>query len=139
LDETRPVGRLTVQRAVADYIDYLSTSGKNTNTAESCAVTYILPKLGHCEVMSLTSPQLRQWVAWVAETPAQNGGVAKQQRKGEDEQIRRHRASANRHVAFSRPRSIMPSTQRFGSFVEVADLEPCQFGVSGSSFQCGTC
>jgi hypothetical protein len=60
LDETRPAGRVTVQRAVADYIDYLSASGKNT--AESCAVTYILPKLGHCEVMSLTSPQLRQWV-----------------------------------------------------------------------------
>ena len=62
MDETRPAGRLTVQRAVADYIDYLSASGKNTDTAESCAVTYILPKLGHCEVMSLTSPQLRQWV-----------------------------------------------------------------------------
>jgi hypothetical protein len=92
LDEIRPAGRLTVQRAVADYIDYLIASGKNTDTAESCAVTYILPKLGHCEVMSLTSPQLRQWVAWVADTPAKidNDNLVN------DEAIRRRRASANR-------------------------------------------
>jgi integrase len=97
MDETRPAGRLTVQRAVADYIDYLSVSGKNIDTAESCAVTYILPKLGHCEVMSLTSPQLRQWVAWVAEMPPQGGnGILHYSGILHDEAIRRRRASANR-------------------------------------------
>src|SRR6516165_3567764 len=37
MDETRPAGRLTVQRAVADYITFLEASGKNTATAESAA------------------------------------------------------------------------------------------------------
>ena len=32
MDEARPAGRLTVQRAVADYIDYLQASGKLTAT-----------------------------------------------------------------------------------------------------------
>jgi integrase len=98
MDETRPAGRLTVQRAVADYIDYLSASGKNTDTAESCAVTYILPKLGYCEVTSLTSPQLRQWVAWVAESPPQNGKVGHDGLPS-DETVRRRRASTNRHLS----------------------------------------
>jgi integrase len=87
LDEARPAGRITVSRAIADYIDYLSASGKLTSTAESAAVTWILPKLGHCEVAALTSQQLRSWVAWMAE----NGG--------DEEQIRRRRSSANRHLS----------------------------------------
>jgi integrase len=87
LDEGRPAGRITVSRAIADYIDYLSASGKLTSTAESAAVTWILPKLGHCEVAALTSQQLRSWVAWMAE----NGG--------DEEQIRRRRSSANRHLS----------------------------------------
>ena len=74
LDEGRPAGRITVSRAIADYIDYLSASGKLTSTAESAAVTWILPKLGHCEVAALTSQQLRSWVAWMAE----NGGDEEQ-------------------------------------------------------------
>jgi hypothetical protein len=32
MDETRPAGRLTVQRAIVDYITYLEASGKNTAT-----------------------------------------------------------------------------------------------------------
>jgi integrase len=88
MDETRPAGRLTVSRAVADYIDYLRASGKNPDTAMSCAANYILPKLGSVEVTSLTSPQLRQWVSWVSETDS-----------NDDESIRRRRASANRHLS----------------------------------------
>jgi integrase len=87
--DERPAGRLTVQRAVADYVDYLRASGRNVDTAMSCVANYILPKLGHLEVMSLTSPQLRQWVAWVAEAP--DGS--------DDETIRRLRSSANRHLS----------------------------------------
>ena len=74
LDEGRPGRRITVSRAIADYIDYLSASGKLTSTAESAAVTWILPKLGHCEVAASTSQQLRSWVAWMAE----NGGDEEQ-------------------------------------------------------------
>jgi integrase len=88
-DETRPAGKFTVQRAMADYIDYLSASGKNTATVESSAVTWILRPLGHFEAMSLTSPQLRQWVAGMVD----GAGDA------DDETIRRRRVSANRHLS----------------------------------------
>jgi integrase len=91
-DANRPAGRLTVQRAAADYIDFLKHSGKPSDTATSAIVNYILPKLGHCEVQSLTSQQLRQWVAWVAGQPSVkiNASVSP------DEALRRRRASANR-------------------------------------------
>ena len=95
-DETRPAGRLTVERAMVDYINYLAAEGKNTATAESSAVTHILPKLGNCEVANLTSSQLRQWVASVAEMPDQNQGNNTRVFK---EQVRRRQVSANRHLS----------------------------------------
>jgi integrase len=50
--------------------------------------------------MSLTSPQLRQWVAWVAEMPIQVGnGILHYKGILYDEAIRRRRASANRHLS----------------------------------------
>jgi integrase len=52
-------------------------------------VCWILPKLGNHEVASLTSAQLRQWVAWIVESEAP---LTK-------EQLRRRRASANRHLS----------------------------------------
>jgi integrase len=100
MDETRPAGRITVSRAMADYIDYLSASGKLTSTAESAAVNYILPKLGHCEVAALTAPQIRAWVAWMAESPAMNGGIlGHDDLILDDERVRRRRVSANRYLA----------------------------------------
>jgi integrase len=90
--DERPAGRLTVQRAMADYLDFLKSQGKPTDTAESAITVHILPKLAHHEVASLTSPQLRAWTSWVADQPSSkiNGNVSA------DEAVRRRRASANR-------------------------------------------
>jgi integrase len=88
-DETRPAGRITVHKAVVDYITFLETSGKNVATAESSAVCWILPKLGNHEVASLTSAQIRQWVASMVES----------EEPLTEEQLRRRRASANRHLS----------------------------------------
>jgi integrase len=92
IDETRPGGRLTVARCMADYADFLRSQAKPIDTAESAIVTYILPKLGHHEVACLTSQQLRGWVAWMADQPSSkiNASVPS------DEAMRRRRASANR-------------------------------------------
>src|SRR5262249_31308053 len=38
-------GRLTVSRAIADYVDFLKAQGKDTRVTESAAVNYILPVL----------------------------------------------------------------------------------------------
>jgi integrase len=89
MDATRPAGRITVQRAVAAYITFLESSGKLTATAESAAVCHILPALGRHEVGSLTSQQIRSWVASMVESVESLT----------DEQIRRRRASANRHLS----------------------------------------
>jgi integrase len=60
----------------------------------------ILPKLGSLEVASLTSQQLRAWVAWMAESPAMNGGaLGHDGRMVDDERVRRRRVSANRMLA----------------------------------------
>jgi hypothetical protein len=40
LDEGRPAGRITVSRAIADYIDYLSASGKLTSTVLKAALNH---------------------------------------------------------------------------------------------------
>jgi integrase len=92
MDEARPAGRITVQRVVADYIDMCAATGKNTATAESSAVCWILPKLGNHEVAGLTSAQLRHWVAWMVEARDSESPLA-------DEQLRRRRVSANRHLS----------------------------------------
>ena len=62
-------------------------------------MNWILPKLGHCEVAALTAPQIRAWVALVAEGRQTNFPQTTLQDVGNDEQIRRRRASANRMLS----------------------------------------
>jgi integrase len=97
--DNRSSGKLTVQRAMADYIDYLDSQGKSKRDAESAAVVHILPALGDVEVASLTSAQLQRWLALVASRPAQKRtGAGKPQKFKSidgDEEVRRRRASAN--------------------------------------------
>ena len=118
MDETRPAGRLTVQRAVADYITFLEASGKNTATAESAAVCWILPKLGHHEVASLTSQQIRAWVASMVGPRASEESLT-------DEQLRRRRVSANRHLSvlksalnFAFDEGLTPNNKAWGRRVK---------------------
>jgi integrase len=89
--EGKPAQRITVQRAVANYIDALAAQGKSTRDARSAAVVYILPKLGHVEVASLTSAQLRYWLAGVAGARARGKPAP-----ADDEALRKRRATANK-------------------------------------------
>ena len=68
--DTRPAGRLTVSKAMADYIDRQAALGKPTAGAESAAVVHILPALGKMAVEDLTSRQLQRWLANLAAQPA---------------------------------------------------------------------
>jgi integrase len=95
----RPSGRITVQQAVVDYIDDLVARGRTTAAAESAAVCHILPALGRLEVASLTSSQLRAWVASMVESSATNGSLVNEKLVMDDEQIRRRRVSANRYLS----------------------------------------
>ena len=99
--ETPRRGRLTVRQAMADYIDYLTARGKETLGTECAAAAHILPKLGDLEVETLTSAQLRRWLASVASAPARKrtrkGGEQNYRESASDEEsVRRRRSSANR-------------------------------------------
>lgn len=85
---------------MADYIDYLTTRGKETLGTECAAAAHILPKLGDLEVETLTSAQLRRWLASVASAPARKrtrrGGEQNYRESvSDDESVRRRRSSAN--------------------------------------------
>jgi len=101
--ETAPAGRITVARAVADYVEFLKSQGRNTYHAESTAATHILPRLGDQEVSQLTSAQLRRWLMGVADQPARKRSKANGRQKFKaldgDESVRRRRSSANRILA----------------------------------------
>ena len=97
----RAAGRITVSRAVADYIDHLRAVGKSTRDAESAAVTHILPRLGDVEVASLTSTQLRKWLGDLASTSARRRTRSGEAQKFKaaprsEEDVRRRQSSANR-------------------------------------------
>jgi integrase len=94
--EGRPSGKLTVSRAVADYVDYLRSRGKSARFEKSTAVHHILPALGSHHVDTLTSAQLRKWLTGVAERPAR---LADPNEPMDEETVRRRRASANRILA----------------------------------------
>ena len=96
--ENRPAGRLTVQQAMVDYLEHLTTEGKTTRNAESAAVRHILPALGKVPVEDLTSDQLRRWLLKVASQPklTRSGKLPKNAKPAnDDEWVRRRRVSAN--------------------------------------------
>ena len=69
----RPVYRLTVRRALADYIEFKlaeGTSARSINDTERRAAAHILPTLGDKEVAELTAATLRRWLANLAASPA---------------------------------------------------------------------
>jgi integrase len=95
----RSASRITVIKAMADYLDYLKLAGKDLTCAENAAVTHILPRLGDELVESLTAAQLRRWLDGVASAPARKRSSKGQQRHkalGSEESVRKRRASANR-------------------------------------------
>src|SRR5712691_8498112 len=62
-----PSGPYTVAGAMADYLDWFSTSGrKSVKETETSANAFILPQLGTEEVRALNPARLRQWHAAIA-------------------------------------------------------------------------
>ena len=81
---------MTVAQAMADYVDYLQTSGREgaAITAERAGRLHVLPQLGEVQVQALTTEQLRHWLAALANRLAK--------RNGHEDALRRSRATANR-------------------------------------------
>jgi integrase len=101
--EAQPVARLTVRRALANYVDHLTTQGKATDDTERRFAVHVLPKLGDLEVSSLTSGQLNRWKFALATAPAlarsKKGAKTRNIKKTADddpETERRRKSSANR-------------------------------------------
>ena len=99
--EGQPRHRLTVRRAIADYVEFKRAEGRNTNDMERRAAAHILPVLGNIEVADLTSTRIRRWLSDLAASPAfkrtKKGKDRKFKPAPEDEEaIRRRRSSANR-------------------------------------------
>jgi len=82
---------MTVAQAMADYVDYLQTSGRESAavTAARAGRLHVLPPLGAVQVQALTTEQLRHWLAALAT------GLTKR-RSGHEDAVRRSRATANR-------------------------------------------
>src|SRR5262245_61693757 len=81
---------MLVAQAMADYVDYLQTSGRESAavTAARAGRSHILPQLGAVPVQALTTDQLRHWLAALANRLAK--------RNGHEDALRRSRATANR-------------------------------------------
>jgi integrase len=99
--EGKPHGRMTVRRAVANYLAFLKEQGRSIGDTERRAVAHILPKLGDMEVAALTSAQIRKWLSALAAAPAfvrtRTGEPQKYKPASDDpETVRRRRSSANR-------------------------------------------
>jgi integrase len=99
--EGQPRYRLTVRRAIADYVEFKLAEGRNTNDTERRAAAHILPVLGDIEVADLTSTRIRRWLSDLAASPAfkrtKEGADRKFKPTPEDEEaVRRRRSSANR-------------------------------------------
>jgi integrase len=93
-DAAQSHAKLTVAKACSNYLDFVTSQGRPTVTAESIIVCHILPSLAHHEVASLTADQLRRWLSSVAESGTRNGRDPAA--PDSEESRRRRRATANR-------------------------------------------
>ena len=97
----RPAGRITVRRAIADYLEHLTHMGRGARAAETVAVAHVLPALGDVMVEDLTADRLRRWLTDLAAMPARRrssrlGAQRHMPAPADDDAVRRRRASANR-------------------------------------------
>jgi integrase len=95
------VGPLTVKAAVEQYLEWLETNRKSGYDALRRAEAFIYPKLGDIECTALTADMLGKWHVGLAKAlPRVRTAPGKTQQhrefNGDDEAIRRRRASANR-------------------------------------------
>jgi hypothetical protein len=58
----RASARLTVRKAMADYIEHKRALGQSTTDLVSRSNAHILPALGDIPVAELTAERLRRWL-----------------------------------------------------------------------------
>ena len=68
--EKTPEGPLTVERAMADYVDFLRTERKTADDAEVRIRKHVLPELGKLRVEDLTTDRLTRWHRKLVAEPA---------------------------------------------------------------------
>jgi len=95
------VGPLTVKDAVEQYLEWLESNRKSGYDARRRAEAFIYPKLGEIDCDALTADMLGKWHVGLAKALPRvrtAPGKAQQHREfnGDEEAIRRRRASANR-------------------------------------------
>jgi integrase len=94
-------GPFTVERAMAEYLEWLDGRGKPTRDSRYRSEAFILPKLGTIKVVDLTADTIRKWHFDLAKQPprlrTKKGQEQKYRKVGRDDETkRRRRASANR-------------------------------------------
>jgi integrase len=94
-------GPLTVGDAIEAYLSFLETNRKSAVDSRTRANAFIIPALGDLECEALTTEQIHKWHVALAKQPPRartKRGAKQQHRKtaGDDEALRRRRASANR-------------------------------------------
>jgi integrase len=94
-------GRLTVRRAVEEYVEFLEHERESADDARYRAEAFIYPALGEIELDKLSTKTVRDWLRSVAKTPPRlrtaKGEEQRFRKIGTDvEATRRRRSSANR-------------------------------------------
>jgi integrase len=96
-------GPYTVRECVEEYLAWLQHHRKTGYDARHRVYTHIVPKLGDIQCDRLTTAQIQKWLRDLAASPARLRTKKDAKRpnfrelvKGDDDAIRRRRASANR-------------------------------------------
>ena len=96
-------GPYTVRECLEEYLTWLHGHRKTGNDARYRVDTHIAPKLGDIQCNRLTTAELQKWLRDLASAPARLRSKKDAKKpnfrapvKGDDEAIRRRRASANR-------------------------------------------
>jgi integrase len=97
----KTTGPLTVKAALDQYLEWLESNRKSGYDARRRAEAFIYPKLGEIDCAALTADMLGKWHVGLAKALPRvrtAPGNAQQHREfnGDEEAIRRRRASANR-------------------------------------------
>jgi len=96
-------GPYSVRECLEEYLTWFQAHRKSGVDARSRIETHIAPKLGDLQCVRLTTAEIQKWLRDLANSPARlrtKRGAKKpnfrELAKGDDEAIRRRRASANR-------------------------------------------
>ena len=96
-------GPYTVRECLEEYLTWLHGYRKTGNDARYRIDTHIAPKLGDIQCNRLTTTEIQKWLRDLASSPARLRSKKDAKKpnfrapvKGDDEAIRRRRASANR-------------------------------------------